>query len=288
MERRPLPTQLGARFSVAAATAAGVHPKRLGAGDLGAPFRGMRAMETPVDYVDRARAALTIMPADALFSHSTAARLMSVPLPGTLEASSTIHVTLPRKAARWRHTGFVEHHADRAMSMWSELPLVAAADTWVDLAAGMTVSDLVVAGDHLLRTEVTDVVDLTAAVVARSGARGVTKCVVALPQLRRASASPMETRARLAFARWKLPEPEVNVDILDAAGGWIGRVDFLWRSARVIGEYYGAVHTTSWTGDLTRTAQLEDAGYRVVVMTARDLGPGAADLRARLQRLIHI
>lgn len=96
----------------------------------------------------------------------------------------------------------------------------------------------------------------------------------------------METRARLLFEQWGLPEPELNVDVFDVHGGWIARVDFLWRTAGVVGEYYGAVHGNSWTGDLTRSAQLEDAGYRVVVMTSRDLGVGAGDLRARLTRLL--
>ncbi|XAS75998.1 hypothetical protein V3G39_15315 [Dermatophilaceae bacterium Sec6.4] len=286
MERRPLPAALGTHFSVAQAMGAGIHPKRLDAGDLTAPFRGMRVTQEPTTYADLAEAALVVMPGGALFSHTTAARLMGVPLPIALESSAGLHVTVPRKAARWRHEGFVEHHADRAGTTWSGLPLVAVADTWVDLASILSASDLVVAGDFLLRAQLCSSDDLHAAVAGRRGARGLRRTSDALPLLRHSSASPMETRARLAFARWKLPEPELNVDILDARGGWIGRVDFLWRAAWVIGEYYGGVHAASWTSDLKRAAQLEDAGYRVVVMTSRDLGPGAADLRARLQRLL--
>ena len=41
----------------------------------------------------------------------------------------------------------------------------------------------------------------------------------ALPQLRRRSNSPMETRARLLFLRGELPEPELNVVITDSNSG---------------------------------------------------------------------
>lgn len=139
MERRPVPADVGARFSVAQAKAAGIHPKRLDASDLSSPLRGMRATQAPATYADRARAALAVIPEEALFSHTTAARLMSV--------------TLPRKAARWGHDGFVEHHADRAGTTWSNLPLAVAADTWVDLATLVGVPDLIVAGDFLLRAQ---------------------------------------------------------------------------------------------------------------------------------------
>jgi len=67
-----------------------------------------------------------------------------------------------------------------------------------------------------------------------------------------------------------LPEPQLNIDVYDAHGGWLARVDTLWLAAGVVGEYYAGVHGGSWAGDLTRSAQLEDAGFPMVV-TARDL-----------------
>lgn len=286
MKRRPLPPELGATFSTARAASVGVHPKRLDAGDLTATFRGMRTTLHPTSHSEIARAALTVMPHDALFSHVTAARLAGVPLPAGTERAEELHVTLPRKGARWRHAGFVEHHADRSASLVDGLPVVTAAETWVDLAPMVSVTDLVVAGDHLLGAGMVSWEELQRAVAERRGARGLSRSAAALLLVRCGSASPMETRARLAFARWSLPEPELNADVHDAHGGWIARVDFLWRRQRVIGEYYGAVHGDTWSRDLTRVAQLEDAGYRVVVMTSRDLRAGAGDLRARLRRLL--
>lgn len=69
-------------------------------------------------------------------------------------------------------------------------------------------------------------------------------------------------------------------------GGWIATVAFLWRPQRVIAEYYGDVHQQSWRGDLARTAQLDDAGYPVIVITHRDLGVADADLYHRLVRYL--
>ena len=286
MERCALPPELGAEFTTAEAMRAGVHPKRLGAGDLTATFRGMRSTLDPTTYPQLAHAALAVMPEEALFSHVTGARLMGVPLLEVLQRAESLHVTLPRKGARWRHSGFVEHHGDRCAATWGGLPLVTAAETWVDLAPMASVTDLVVAADYLLGAGLVTAEDLRTAIAHRRGARGLSTSIAALPQVRSGSASPMETRARLMFTRWSLPEPELNVDVHDVHGGWIARVDFLWRRQRVIGEYYGAVHGSSWAHDLARVAQLEDAGYRVVVMTSRDLRAGAGDLRGRLRRLL--
>jgi very-short-patch-repair endonuclease len=93
----------------------------------------------------------------------------------------------------------------------------------------------------------------------------------------------MESRARLAFADGGLPEPELNADIVDDAGNWIARGDFVWREARVVVEYEGDVHRTDrqqWLTDVARTELLEDAGWRVIRITARDLS--TPHLRARM------
>lgn len=93
----------------------------------------------------------------------------------------------------------------------------------------------------------------------------------------------MESKARLAFAEGALPEPELNVDILDDDGNWIARGDFVWREARVVVEYEGDVHRTDrqqWLIDLARIELLEDAGWRVIRISARDLS--TPRLRARM------
>ncbi len=126
---------------------------------------------------------------------------------------------------------------------------------------------------------------LADAVTDRRGHRGARVLAQALPLLRVGSGSPMETRARLAFRDGGLPEPELNADILDEHGDWVARADFVWRAARLVVEYEGDIHRTDrrqWLMDVARTQLLEDLGWRVLRITARDLStPELARAMAR-------
>ncbi|MBO1755657.1 DUF559 domain-containing protein [Allobranchiibius sp. CTAmp26] len=287
MRRRPLPAELGEVFSRAQAIDAGVSLKRLEAGDLTSPFRGVRTTSPALDLISRARALLTVLPETAAFSHASAALLWGIPLPRLLEEAKSLHVTLPAGANTFVRDGVVVHYGDRpTMRCPAGLPVTEPAATWCDLSAGMVVDDLVVAADDLCYRSLSGIAQLEGALRVHPGRRGRVAARSALPLVRAGSASPGETRTRLLLGRWCLPEPELNVDVFDRWGGWLARVDFLWRSNQVVAEYYGAVHESSWSKDLTRAAQLEDAGYRVVVITARDLGAGANELRTRLTRMM--
>ncbi len=56
-------------------------------------------------------------------------------------------------------------------------------------------------------------------------------------------------------------------------GGWIARVDLLWEEQKVVVEYDGIVHLSEdqRRKDAARRNLLQDAGYFVIVFTARDL-----------------
>jgi very-short-patch-repair endonuclease len=53
--------------------------------------------------------------------------------------------------------------------------------------------------------------------------------------------SVLGSLARAAFRVLGLPAPELQVEIRDADGQFIGRVDFLWRKFRTIAEVDGAL-----------------------------------------------
>ncbi|QDZ16386.1 DUF559 domain-containing protein [Humibacter ginsenosidimutans] len=65
-----------------------------------------------------------------------------------------------------------------------------------------------------------------------------------------------------------LPEPELNVDVFDAAGRFLGCVDMLYREERVVIEYLGMLHGASWARDVERLAALRAAGWTVIEVTA--------------------
>jgi very-short-patch-repair endonuclease len=90
----------------------------------------------------------------------------------------------------------------------------------------------------------------------------------------------METRARLTFRTWGLPEPELNINIYDRHGQWLAKPDFVWRTRRVLAEYDGDQHRTDrsrWQYERTRRLALEAEGWTYVELTAESL----ADPEAR-------
>ncbi len=169
--------------------------------------------------------------------------------------------------------------------------VVSPVDTWGDLAGVWSPEDLLAAADVLLRRGLATAPALVTCAEHRRGRRHAADLRTVAVLARAGAASPAESRARHAFWSWGLPEPELNVPVLDAEGGWLATSDFLWRAQRVVGEYDGDIHRTdrrTWQKDRERRAALEDAGYRYVEMAAttfRQVHHREA-LRLRLVRLL--
>ncbi|MBF6842431.1 DUF559 domain-containing protein, partial [Acinetobacter baumannii] len=89
----------------------------------------------------------------------------------------------------------------------------------------------------------------------------------------------METLLRLMLVFARLPEPKLNVDIVDGWGRHVARVDLLLRRWKVVVEYDGRHHETDpaqWKRDRERREALEALGYRVIVVAASDLAAPAS------------
>src|SRR4051794_2526371 len=85
----PLPPDLEAKpFAVTAAGAPGVSRSRARAGDLAAPFRGVRSPAGVSGVVSLCHAYAVRMPPTQYFSHATAALLWGIPLPHRTERES--------------------------------------------------------------------------------------------------------------------------------------------------------------------------------------------------------
>ncbi len=83
--------------------------------------------------------------------------------------------------------------------------------------------------------------------------------------------SPMETRLRWLLLEAGLPEPEVQTDLHDAQGRFVGRADLHYRRARLVIEYDGGNHRDRLVEDNRRQNALINAGYRVLRFTASDV-----------------
>lgn len=297
MPRRPspLPAPLGpGPFSYAAGRAAGVTPKRLRAPDLRRPTHGVRV---PTGHALDLRAhlhAFTLaLPDDIAFSHLTAARLHGLPMPRRWDPAEPIHVMRRTDQPRIERAGVRSHRGieRRWLTEVEGLPVTAAVETWADLSTSLGVDDLVAVGDVLANPpRGIPLKDLHRAAADRAG-RGSVALRKAAALSRVGSASAWESKARVRFALWGLPEPELNVDVHDAWGRWLACSDFVWRDRRVVGEYDGDQHRTdrrAWQYERERRAGLEDEGWTYVEMTSLSLTAPreSAALRSRLTRLL--
>jgi len=83
--------------------------------------------------------------------------------------------------------------------------------------------------------------------------------------------SPMETRLRLLLVLAGLPTPELQRELHDEAGHFVGRADLYYPRNRLVIEYDGSVHRDSLADDDRRQNRLVGAGFRLLRFTARDV-----------------
>ena len=210
------------------------------------PTRGVRSPLVADSMVQRAASVLPALPADAAFSHLTAAALHGIPMSYAMEEDDRLHVSSRLDSRRMRRPGIVAHRClhPRSRETVQGLPVVGLADTWVDLGElvgrgkPVGLDDLIVAGDAIATT-LESVTPLRDALDRRVRPRGKVTLIEALQEIRVGSASPRETLARLMLVRCGLPEPELNGPVVDDHGTLLGYADLLWRKRRVAGEYQG-------------------------------------------------
>jgi len=280
----PLPEQLlWGPFTVSEALRLGVSPGRLRAKDLAAPFRGVRTDSAPSSVRRLCEAYAARMPASQYFSHVTAAQLWGFPLPRHVEAPSPLHVSTAALAREPRMKGVVGHRgvAGADVRLLSGLPVLAPAETWIQLAPFLEFDDLIAAGDRLFkwRDHLCTRAELATALTRMTQQAGIRKARAALRDIRENSNSPRETKLRLQALRAGFPEPELNGEIRLSNGKrtW---GDLVYRNFGTLMEFDGAQHRTKerqWNRDVDRLNDLVDDGW----LTTRV----RKDSRDHLQRL---
>ncbi|MEU0494859.1 DUF559 domain-containing protein [Mycobacterium sp. NPDC006124] len=99
------------------------------------------------------------------------------------------------------------------------------------------------------------------------GARGIRQLRRAITLADTGAESPQETRTRLILTAAGLRPTHTQIEVHDAYGCFVGRIDAGWRDWLVGVEYDGAQH---WTDprqrrrDIDRIAELEALGWRIV------------------------
>ncbi|HSS60668.1 MAG TPA: DUF559 domain-containing protein [Candidatus Limnocylindrales bacterium] len=95
--------------------------------------------------------------------------------------------------------------------------------------------------------------------------------------------SPMETRLRWLLLKAGLPRPEVQSELRNFEGRFVGRADLYYPHARLIIEYDGANHRERLVEDNRRQNQLLNAGFRLLRFTAADVSRRPDSLLAQVQ-----
>lgn len=167
------------------------------------------------------------------------------------------------------------------------LRAVSAVDAWCQLASELSVRELVIVGDTLMRRSrpIANVDELRSAVARRAGRRGHRALVEAMGRVRPRTDSPAESELRLDIVAHGLPEPQVNLDVFDHRGRRIAIGDLVYPECRVLVEYDGEQHRlddAQYARDVDRLDDLARAGWRVVRFNRSHRGIRRT---ARLERL---
>jgi very-short-patch-repair endonuclease len=302
--REPLPDGLPEDFPVWLARAHGVTRGRLRQRDLDAPFFGARlrrheAADIDADdpyahqrllRVERARQYAPRLHTGHYFSHQTAAAVWEAPLPleftphgevaGAadleLHVSAFGHIPFPRATGVRGHrtmlrlTEVTEHDGLRVSSP---------AATWASLGV-LPLFDLVALGDffcrrwregrgrpHAGRPPLSTIEDLRR-MLGAGRRRGADRLRAALGMIREDAWSPRESLVRCMLVEARLPEPELNTDVYDERGMFLGCVDLAYPREKVAIEYLGMLHGERWAQDVERLARLRAAGWAVIEVTS--------------------
>jgi very-short-patch-repair endonuclease len=223
----------------------------------------------------------------AVLSHTDAAALWSI---RSTAPSGPIDVTLRTRAGRRRRTGIRVHRPRRLsndeLATCREIPCTAPARTILDLATVLDNRRLERAideADRLRLIVADDLIELLRRHRGHPGARPLRGLLARHRVGSTLTRSELEERFLALCKQRHLPQPEVNVPLLDYV------VDFLWRDAKLVVEVDGhASHRTprAFQADRDRDGRLAVAGYRVVRFTWFDVTRRPAVVVDRIRRLL--
>jgi hypothetical protein len=222
-----------------------------------------RAVEPTAPHI--VRAALEMLPLDALASHRTAAVLLGAPVGFT----RPLEFAVPPGSYRARRRGikiYVRDVASTDCTTLRGIPLTNGAQTWLDLATVMPADELVAAGDALSRAGHLESSALAERLRRANGTRGVLLARRLAPLLTPLAASRPESLVRYWIVDGGLPVPQVQVPVLDRRGRVVARGDMGYPEWKVLVEYEGRQHAEpeQFRRDVDRYSLMAADGWSVV------------------------
>ena len=268
----------------------------------GASFR---ASSQEMQHLQRARSRAFGSPSLAV-SHVSAAVLHGLPVPQ--DALNVVHVTRNGRGGSRRDSRSWQHAAVLAAGdvvVVDGVAVTTLSRTLVDLARSTPFDIAVTAADVALRTHPQEVSELPWMLTRARHLPGAGAARRALTFADGRAESPGESRTRVVLHRLGLPAPELQCEVFDDRGSFVGRVDLAIPQCGVIIEFDGRVkYGDLLRGRLTpgqvlarekqREDQLRELGWSVVRLTWSELAdPARVGVRvraamARGQRLMHV
>ncbi|MDQ7993832.1 MAG: hypothetical protein AAGC63_11990 [Propionicimonas sp.] len=232
--------------------------------------------------LQRAAATAPFLGAGTVFARETAASIHGLPLMPWRTGEVIVYRTggghgsvLPTVHARQASL------AEADVQRHGGLPVTSLARTAADLARSLPFEEAVAVVDAALARGLAREELLRRASTGR-GCRMARRAIEAADPL---SESAGESVSRARIIQHGFPLPRLQVEITDASGTLIGRVDFLWEGIGLVGEFDGQVKYGRLVprgsstldvvaAEVVRERALEDAGYRVIRWSWSDLWDG--------------
>jgi hypothetical protein len=222
------------------------------------------------DLRQRCRAWAKVLPPDSAFGLDTAAALYGVAdrEPETIHAVMRPRRVLPQRAGLTVH---VRRLLDVDVADHGGLRVTAGEQTFLDLAAVLPPPDLFVLGDRLMRAGVLHRDSLATRLERADRVRGVERARRWAPHLSSGAASPPESLMRFWLLDSGLPEPTVQLPILDRSGRKVASADLGYDCWKVALEYEGRQHAEpgQFSRDVDRYSLMAADDWLVLRFAAR-------------------
>ena len=189
-----------------------------------------------------------------------------------MDPANPVHVALPPSYRLGSRSGVEIRHTNVGAEV-VKLKGVAATRlhrTLLDLCAVLPPVEALVALDMACHAKLAGKLALRRYADGVKGHRGVALLRL-LTEIAAPAESPMETRLRWLLHQARLAMPEVQTDLYDDSGEFLGRADLYYPQARLVIEFDGGNHRDRLVTDDRRQNAIVNAGYRILRFTAADV-----------------
>lgn len=236
-----------------------------------------------------------------VFTLSTALALLGIepPRERTRLQDDVVYAAVHHESDRWRVKGvrFVTWPGsfETVVLQCGRFRCVHAVYVWAMYAAKLSLQELVVLGDSMMRRNsrgirIEDFIRLLQNLREEAQARGLRlprgfrSMSRAVRLMREHTDSSQETRLRLLLMRYGLGCPRINVPMRIPDSGRLFYLDMAYPEKKLAVEYDGTHHRDQWLADCDRLKFIDEQGWQHIQVTAYDLS--SEDQRERLVSLV--